>query len=201
MKRLESGKHRGEMSLSKEEFDEAGNLVGFWIFRATELLNAAEFLNKNDFTKLSAQEQDSLSERESNQRHFVDTAQMLKGMAIETFLKACLIKKGKIITYDGKMLGNMYNKHNLEKMAEDADIELTVGERAVLKNFSGRIVLGRYPILKKFEQYKNFPKVPNVKVRDKKGQMIETRGLFWSEEQEKTVKQILEKICSALNAK
>jgi hypothetical protein len=177
--------------MNEEKFNEAGNLIGFWIYTAQNLLNSSNFLKVNDASALTIQELDCLDENEKIFRNFLSVSRMLRGMAFECFLKALLIKKLKIIITEGKIINNPYTDHDLVKMAEDAEITMDKLEKESLLLLSADIVLGRYPVFKKHEHYNNkLPLIPHVKPNQK--------GRYWNDELEEKSSTLLKRITAEL---
>ncbi|HOX60554.1 MAG TPA: hypothetical protein PLV72_00925 [Candidatus Magasanikbacteria bacterium] len=174
------------MPMTKEKFNKAGNLIGFWIYTAQNLLNSSNFLKANDSSVLFMKGQECLDEKEESFRNFLSVSRMLRGMAFECFLKAVLIKKTKIKITDGEIEKNQHNQHDLVKMAEDAEIKLNKLEKESLKILTSDIVLGRYPILKKYTKYANLPQIPNVKPK--------VKGRYWNDELEEESIKLLKRI-------
>lgn len=178
------------MPMTKEKFDESGNLIGYWVCTARTLLNSSIFLKDNDFSTLSMQQQDSLTEEELNFRNFSSVSRMLRGMALECFLKAILIKKLKIEISNGEIKKNPYNDHDLVKMVKGAEIEFDELEKESLKILTAEIVLGRFPVFKKYEKYNNLPLIPNMKPVQK--------AIYWDDKLEKKSCNLLKRIIAEL---
>jgi len=184
---------------SMKDFDDAGNLVHYWIDKATQLLTSSKFLQINciDGRMFLMSGIGAIDYADDENNHFFDVSLMLRGMAIECFLKAILIKNGKIIFKDGKMKPG-YGDHSLYKMALDSGIKLNSIEKEVLDLLSIKIYLGRYPVFKNVLKYSSLPVVPNSKIIDKNGRLSSHKGQYWTTELEVTFEKLLKKVYSLL---
>jgi len=187
-------------NLSEQDFDNAGNSIRLWIYKANQLLASSRFLQINCIEGrlflMDMVEANNYSGDENN--NFFDISLMLRGMALECFLKAILIKNGKLVFKNGK-IKNKYNQHLLKQMAKDSKIRLNCNEEELLSLLSIKIKLGRYPVLQKCSEYNSLPVVPNAKKMGKDNKLHPYRGQYWNSKLENVFELLLLKISSLLS--
>jgi hypothetical protein len=181
--------------LSNQDFDDAGKLVGSWINKAKQLLASSKFLQKNciDGRMFLMSGIEAIDYADDENNDFGNVYLMLKGMALECFLKAILIKQKKIDFNNGSMKPK-YNNHLLLEMAKDSGIELNVIEEETIKILSEEIYLGRYPVFKNCSKHNSLPFVPNAKIANKNGDLVPFKGISWTSKNQSASEDILKKI-------
>jgi hypothetical protein len=120
-------------------FDLRGNSAEAWRGRGMALLNASRALM--DLWD------DCISFDPPHPKEALDydsSAVMLRGMAVECFLKARFLERVGPLARGGKYVGP--KSHDLVRLAERLDLTLDTNERDVLRGLSRHIVTGRYPI-------------------------------------------------------
>lgn len=131
----------------KEQFNTKGNSVAAWCLNAYPLLAGARVLNRNNTIEAHVNN-DVLPDEACT---LIPTF-LLYGFALESLIKACLLKTGEKLIVNGnftKIKGA--NMHDLVALAKLAKLILSQEESDVLKKLSVQIVsFARYPTGKKF---------------------------------------------------
>jgi len=137
-------------------FDDYANSPGAWLNTGNELYHTAEFLNKRAEFNVFA---NGLSTQKIVKVISPRVVFMIRGMAMECFLKAVLVKRKKIQATDGKLINsnNGYNNHDLLLLAKDIpELSLDKLEKNILSALSISIIGGRFPVLKNHQKKSGF---------------------------------------------
>lgn len=84
---------------------------------------------------------------------YVSLYLMLAAFGIENILKGIILKNDP--SADPKRLNKLFSGHDLKSLAKQADINCTPEESDLLKRLSIAAVQARYPIPRKWEQYRD----------------------------------------------
>jgi hypothetical protein len=138
------------------DFEGAGNSSDIWLITVDSLLNAAAVLRAKRGEQLPDDETKIL---QWFRLHTV--VQMLRGMAIECFLKAVWLKRGGTLVDNGEYKGIQgAADHDLlslfDAVSPKTPLCFTDQEREILKRLSYAITSGRYPIGKSVDGPKRF---------------------------------------------
>lgn len=134
---------KGNKTVDAKEWQERYNRVVqcsySWLSKATELLHAANMVLEK--------------ETEGPQQGFyVNTSiyMMLSAFALENVMKAIILTRDSSVDFK-----RLFKGHNLRNLAQEANISCTAREEDLLDRLSHfAIQAGRYPVPKKWEDYK-----------------------------------------------
>lgn len=140
----------------KLRHDSRGNDLTKWFKKGEDLMLASNILKeKTDerfemFKKLL--EGDLLQEGQLPNLHpdVFEQFLMLRSFALECFLKGLIRQKGSLLCKNGKYVGSKH--HKLTDYAKDAGFKLTEKENEMLDRLQKHNSLGRYPVLRRFEE-------------------------------------------------
>lgn len=133
-----------------ETYDEKINIPEIWISKADELVYSADILAQFEMLKLRTRRDVSGVTIDDFSICVMPQVLMLYGYAIENYLKAILVKKGKIKIVNDKVVGI---GHDLMKLFLDCDFKFADSFEEIIKKIERHIYWeGRYPgpLKKKF---------------------------------------------------
>lgn len=144
----------------KQQFDLGGNLTALWVSSASDLLTAADVLNrfKGDILgEIVRDSEQKMTKRQQERLGVSKVIAMLRAMATECLLKALWLKYGEKLAANGKYSGVLKkNEHDLHVLAKavseksKGEIDFPKRELDLLEQASYWISSGRYPIQKKY---------------------------------------------------
>jgi len=187
---------------SKEDIDDAriekftilANRPKRWFGKANQLMNSADFLEKNDFLSWETEEQKKISEEDILKFYFSDTYQMLRAMALECYMKGALLSHDVELFKNGKLKG-AYKNHDLVKYAGELKLKLSDDEIRILKYMRFYIYNGRFPVSSSFDSEDSIPRHPFFPKESK------LKGVIWTGPfDEDLLKEIIAKVKNCAKA-
>ena len=141
---------KNSLNNPEEVHEMIGNLPDSWVRKANELLISSALL----YERYSEIDHSDPREHLKPEAQVLEIILMLRGMAIECFLKAIWLDKGQNFIKDGRFrnIPNSGN-HDLVAIANEVftlmDMKISSEERRILERLTLSIERGRYPISKK----------------------------------------------------
>jgi hypothetical protein len=126
------------------DYKSHGNNSFWWINKAEELLISSMILEEaywSGTAKIKNGEQGVLP----NECRTLPVVIYLRALALELYLKATILKSGKVLVSDERYIGK--GNHTLSALAQEANIHLSSSESALLNKLTDAInYRGRYPV-------------------------------------------------------